>query len=313
MQIKSIVHIIRGPFLFATLFLLSVSVSMGQPTNPENGGTRTMAGKTVLITGSTDGLGREVALRLGAFGAHVLVHGRSEQRGVEVVEAINNSGGSAKFYRADFGSLDNVRKLADAIARDHQHLNVLINNAGIGPGFAGGKRQLSDDGYEMIFQVNYLSHYLLTELLLPTLKASAPARIINVASGAQRPVNFDNVMLENRFSGGVAYSQSKLAQILHTFYLADLLEGTGVSINTLHPATMMDTTMVSQMNRPARTTVDEGARAVMNLVVSPELEGKTGLYFNRLSEDRAHDQAYDENARERLDTISRQLVNLPPR
>ncbi|MEX2354010.1 MAG: SDR family NAD(P)-dependent oxidoreductase [Gammaproteobacteria bacterium] len=272
-----------------------------------------MAGKTVLITGSTDGLGREVALRLGAMGAQVLVHGRNRVRGEEVVKAIQDSGGSARFYQADFASLDNVRKLAQAVIQDHPRLDVLINNAGIGSGFAGGNRQVSEDGYEMIFQVNYLSHYLLTDLLLPLLKASAPARIINVASGAQRPVDFDDVMLEDSFTGRNAYGQSKLAQILHTFHISEMLEGTDVTFNTLHPASMMDTTMVAQMDRPARTTVDEGARALMNLVVSRELEGRSGLYFRGLDEDTADDQAYDPEARERLDSLSRRLVGLPPR
>jgi NAD(P)-dependent dehydrogenase (short-subunit alcohol dehydrogenase family) len=272
-----------------------------------------MFGKTVLITGSTDGLGREVAFRLGAMGAHVLVHGRNASRGAEVVDAINKSRGSAQFYQADFASLANVRQLAEDIKRDHPRLHVLINNAGIGPGFAGGKRMLSEDSYETIFQVNYLAHYLLTDLLLPTLKDSAPARIINVASGAQRDIEFDNIMLEEGFSGSRAYAQSKLAQILHTFYYAEHLDGTGVTFNTLHPATMMDTTMVAQMDRPARTTVDEGADAVMNLVTSSDLAERSGLYFDGLEEDRADAQAYDPEAREILDIMTRMLVNLPPR
>ena len=116
-----------------------------------------MDGKTVLITGSTDGLGREVAIRLGMLGAHVLVHGRNAQRGAEVVETINNSTGSAQFYQADFGSLNNVRELANTVKRDHQKLHVLINNAGLGSGFAGGQRRVSQDGYEMVLQVNYLA------------------------------------------------------------------------------------------------------------------------------------------------------------
>lgn len=295
------------------LFILALPFAMGQQSTQINGDIQSMAGKTVLITGSTDGLGREVALRLGAMGAQVLVHGRSEPRGGEVVEAINNSGGSARFYQADFAALDDVRKLAQAVIQDHTRLDVLINNAGIGPGFAGGTRQVSEDGYEMIFQVNYLSHYLLTDLLLPFLQASAPSRIINVASGAQRAVDFDNAMLETGFSGRAAYGQSKLAQILHTFHYADMLDGTGVSFNTLHPASMMDTTMVAQMDRPARTTVDEGARALMNLVVSRDLEGRSGLYFRGLEEDTAHGQAYNAPARERLDSLSRRLTGLPPR
>jgi NAD(P)-dependent dehydrogenase (short-subunit alcohol dehydrogenase family) len=240
-----------------------------------------MAGKTVMITGSTDGLGREVAIRLGELGAHVLIHGRNSERGSEVEKIINDGPGSARFYQADFGALDNIRKLADDIKRDNEQLHILINNAGLGSGFAGGERRVSQDGYELVLQVNYLSHYLLTDLLLPLIKGSAPSRIINVASRAQSPVNFGDIMLEHYFSGRATYHRSKLAQVLHTFYTAELLEGTGVIFNTLHPASMMNTTMVSQMDRPARTTVDEGADAVMNLAASLSLEGRSGLYLTK--------------------------------
>lgn len=265
------------------------------------------AGKTILITGSTDGLGREVALRLGALGAHVLVHGRNAERGNAVVDEINASGGTAQLYLADLASLAAVRELADRILSEHDRLDMLINNAGIGSG--DGVRRESQDGYELIFQVNYLSHYLLTDLLLPLIRESAPARIINVASGAQRPLNFDDVMLTENYSGRAAYAQSKLAQILHTFDMAAKLPD-DITFNTLHPATMMDTTLVRNMNGEARTTVDEGANALMNLAVSPELDGHTGLYFNGLQETRAHSQAYDRKARQQLVELSRELVGL---
>jgi NAD(P)-dependent dehydrogenase (short-subunit alcohol dehydrogenase family) len=271
-----------------------------------------LQGKTVLITGSTDGLGREIAIRLGKLGAHVLIHGRNADRGAEVVDIINNGAGSAQFYQADFASLDNVRDLADAVLRDYKQLHLLINNAGLGSGFAGGERRVSQDGYEMVLQVNYLSHYLLTDLLLPLLKESEPSRIINVASRAQSPINFGDIMLEKYFSGRATYHRSKLAQVLHAFHYAELLQGSGVTFNALHPASMMDTTMVSQIG-PARTTVDEGATAVMHLAASPEMDGKTGLYFEGLNEGRADAQAYDQVAREELDKIARRLVDLPPR
>ncbi|MDT8427198.1 MAG: SDR family NAD(P)-dependent oxidoreductase [Pseudomonadales bacterium] len=266
-----------------------------------------MAGKTVLVTGSTDGMGREVAQRLGTLGAHVLVHGRNAVRGAEVVDIINAGPGSAQFYQADLGSLQQVRDLAAAVMRDHQQLHLLINNAGIASGFNNGQKGLSEDGYEMIFQVNYLSHYLLTDLLLPLLKRSAPARIVNVASGAQRPINFEEVFNPTDFDASAAYAHSKLAQILHTFHKAEELEGSGVTFNTLHPATMMDTTMVRQMGTP-RTTVDEGATALMNLAVGVSLEGRSGLYFNGLRESRANAQAYDRAARAELDALARRLT-----
>lgn len=273
--------------------------------------TLPMTGKTVLVTGSTDGMGREVAQRLGALGAHVLVHGRNAERGAEVVKAINAGPGSAQFYRADFGSLQEVRDLAAAVLRDHKQLHLLINNAGIASGFNSGQKALSKDGYEMIFQVNYLSHYLLTERLLPLLKSSAPARIVNVASGAQRPIDFVDVVNPANFNASAAYAHSKLAQILHTFHKSEELEGSGVTFNTLHPATMMDTNMVRQTGTP-RTTVDEGATALMNLAVGKALEGRSGLYFNGLRESRANAQAYDRAARIELDALARRLTGLAP-
>lgn len=269
-----------------------------------------MTGKTALVTGSTDGMGREVAVRLGELGAHVIVHGRNVQRGNEVVDTINAGPGRAEFQAADFANLDNVRDLAARIIRDHDELHLLINNAGIGWGFADGQRTESADGYEMIFQINYLAHYLLTDLLLPTLRASAPARIINVASGAQTPVDFDDIMLEAAFDGYRAYAQSKLAQVLHANHLSEALQGDDVTFNSLHPATMMETTMVEEIGSPARSTVDEGATALMNLAVSVDLAGRSGLYFNGLDETRANEQAYDRDARERLDALSRGLVGL---
>lgn len=303
----------RSARFYLAMVLCSIPLWFGSAMAQDTPPSPSMTGKTVLITGSTDGLGREVALRLGRLGAHVLVHGRNATRGAEVVAAIKADGGSAAFYQADLASLENVRGLAAAVMRDHPRLDMLINNAGLGSGLAGGQRQVSEDGYEMIFHVNYLSHYLLTELLLPALKAGAPSRVVNVASGAQRAVDFDDVMMEREFDSRAAYVQSKLAQILHAFYLAPLLEKDGITINALHPASLMNTTMVAQMQREPRSTVDEGASALMQLAVAPELQGRSGLYFRGLVEDRADAQAYDAAALEKLDELTRRLVGLPPR
>ncbi len=289
--------------LFAVAFSTSVLAQDSQAY-------MSMEGKVVLITGSTDGMGREVAQRIGDLGAHVIVHGRNEARGNEVVDAINSGAGTAEFIRADLGNLRDVRAMAAHVMQTHNELHLLINNAGIGSGFNDGQRTESDDGYEMVFQVNYLSHYLLTDLLLPSLRAGAPSRIVNVASGAQTPIDFDDVMLENDFDGRRAYAQSKLAQVLHTYHWAPKLEGDNITFTTLHPATMMDTTMVAMSGRPAQSSVDEGATALMNLAVGKAMEGKTGLYFNGLDQTRANAQAYDANARERLDALSRELVGL---
>ena len=298
--------------IIVSLFLLSLCVSTTSRAQ-DAGNYPDMSGKTILITGSTDGLGREVATRLGKLGAHMLIHGRNAERGAEVVAEISNNGGSAQFYQADFGSLDNVRKMAEAIKRDHPELDVLVNNAGLGSGFAGGERRESEDGYEMLFQVNYLAHYLLTELLLPTLMASVPSRIINIASRSQLAINFDDFNQENEHSGRTAYRISKLAQVMHTFSYAELLEGTGVTFNTLHPASRMGTTMVLQTPGPVRSTIDEGANVVMYVVTSPELEGRTGIYFEQYDEGRAHEQAYDKDARKLLDKMTRDLLGLPTR
>lgn len=265
--------------------------------------------EVILVTGSTSGLGREVALRLGRTGAHIIVHGRNVERGEEVVAAIEAEGaGTASFYAADLASLEEVRHLADIILREYDRLDVLINNAGIGRGADESIREVSEDGHELRFQVNYLSGFLLTRLLLPRIVESAPSRIINVASGAQAPIDFDNVMLEREYDGSRAYSQSKLAQVLFTFDLADELEGSGVLVNTLHPATLMPTTMVLERGAEPVSTVDEGADSVMNLVTAPDIG--SGRYFRGVEPVRAHDQAYDEEARAKLRSLSRELTGL---
>src|SRR5262252_541351 len=267
--------------------------------------------KTILITGSTDGVGRRVALALGAAGAKVLVHGRDWARAGEVMTAIREAGNPAAiFYPADLSSLRQVRELAVAVRRDHDQLDVLINNAGIGTASGGRQRRTSADGFELRFAVNYLAGFLLTRELLPLMRASAPARIVNVASAGQSPIDFDDVMLNPSYSGTRAYTQSKLAQVIFTFDLARELAGSGITVNCLHPASYMDTTMVRDSGVPPMSTVDEGAAAILNLAVSRELEARTGLYFNGQRPARAELQAYDEIATERLRALSFQLTGL---
>ena len=261
--------------------------------------------QVALVTGSTSGLGHELAIRLGSMGMHVIVHGRNRERGMEVVGAITSEGvGSARFYRADLASFEQVREFGEAVLRDYDRLDVLINNAGIAS--APNGRALSEDGHELIFQVNHLSHFLLTRMLLPRLLESAPSRIVNVSSGAQQPIDFDDVMLENGFSGGRAYAQSKLAQVLFTFDLAEELEGREVIVNALHPATYMDTPMVTRGGGTPRTTVAQGADAVMQLVTSPDIG--SGGYFSGLQRRRANAQAYDGEARAKLWRLSEELT-----
>src|SRR5215510_7038093 len=204
-----------------------------------------VAGKTILITGSTDGVGRHVALALAAAGAKVLVHGRNRARAERLLATMREGGqADAMFYEADLASLDNVRALVAAVRRDHQRLDVLVNNAGIGTASGGRQRRVSQDGYELRFAVNYLAGFLLARRLLPLITSSAPARIVNVASAGQSPIDFSDVMLASSYDGGRAYTQSKLAQVMFTFDLARELAGSGVTVNCLHPATYMDTTMV---------------------------------------------------------------------
>jgi len=270
-----------------------------------SGGTPDAAARVVLITGSTDGLGREVALELAGSDTHIIIHGRNRDRGMEVVQQIEEAGGSARFHQADLANLSDVRAFGEAVLREYDRLHVLVNNAGIWLTPEQGRR-VSADGHELHFAVNYLSHYLLTRMLLPLLVESAPARIVNVASAAQRPIDFDDVMLERDYSDGRGYAQSKLAQILFTVDLARELEGTGVTVNALHPATMMNTSMVLSRGAETRSSVDDGTDAVLNLIDTADLG--TGRYFNGTRPAQANAQAYDEDALRRLRRLSDELV-----
>ena len=266
---------------------------------------RNLAEATILVTGATDGLGKRVASALAGEGATLLLHGRKRERLQATMEEVSEQTGSEKLrsYLANFSSLDAVRKLAERILSDEDRLEVLINNAGI----IVQERKESEDGYELTFAVNYLSHYLLTRLLLPLLEYSSPSRIVNVASAGQSPVDFSNLMLEQGYDAMKAYSQSKLAQVMFTFELAERLADTGVSVNALHPASLMETKMVEETFGYTMSTVEEGAEATVHLAASPELEGVAGRYFDGKREARADRQAYDEEARQTLWELSEQL------
>jgi NAD(P)-dependent dehydrogenase (short-subunit alcohol dehydrogenase family) len=248
--------------------------------------------QTVLVTGSSDGLGRFVARELASRGAAVLVHGRNRAKTEAVAEEI---GGRALI--ADLASLEEVRRLAGEVGE----LDTLVNNAGV----YVEDRTLSADGFELTFAVNYLSHFLLTALLLPR----RPARIVNVASIGQIPIDWDDVMLERGYEPYRAYAQSKLAQVMHTFELAGRLDG-GTTVTALHPATLMDTNMVRQSSGRVMSTVEEGGEAVLRLVADPSLDGVTGRYFDGLSEATANTQAYDADARRRLWELSEEWAGL---
>jgi NAD(P)-dependent dehydrogenase (short-subunit alcohol dehydrogenase family) len=270
-----------------------------------------MAGKTVLITGSTDGVGRYVASELAREGAQVLIHGRDASRAKTLVDEIARGGHvRPTFYQADLSSLAGARQLASAVTADHKRLDVFISNAGIGSMNGGPQRQTSLDGHELRFAVNYLSGFLLAHLLLPLLKAAAPSRIVNVASLGQHPIDFDDVMITKSYSGSRAYAQSKLAQIMFTIDLAEELKGTGVTVNSLHPATYMNTTMVRAGGITPVSTVEEGGGAILHLATGDDVADKSGLFFNGMREARANPQAYDEAARRRLRKLSLELTGL---
>ncbi len=268
--------------------------------------------QAILVTGATDGLGRALATDLAQAGAKLLLHGRDDARGRDTVDEIRARTGSATlcWHRADLSSLDEVRDLARRIADEHDRLDVLVNNAGIGTTLPGGGRAESHDGYELRFAVNYLAPLLLTRLLQPLIVRSAPARVVNVSSAGQAPIDFDDVMLESRYDGVQAYCQSKLAQVMFTFDLADELREAGVTVNCLHPATYMPTKMVRAAGARPASSLEAGVAATLRLVADPALEGVTGRYFYREREARAHPQAYDRDARRRLRGLSERLAGL---
>ena len=269
--------------------------------------------QVILVTGATDGLGRGVAERLAAGGATVLVHGRDDARGDATIRDIRDATGNERlrWYRVDLASLADVRALAERVAAEEPRLDVLINNAGIGTTLPGdGARQVSADGYELRFQVNYLAHYLLTRLLLPVLERSAPARIVNVSSAGQAPIDFDDVMLERHYEGYLAYCRSKLAQIMFTVDLAVELADRGVTANALHPGTFMPTKIVTHAGVDPLTSLEQGVDATVGLATDPALDGVTGRYFDGRRESRPNPQAGDAAARRRLRELSDRLAGL---
>ena len=255
---------------------------------------RPLADQTILVTGSTDGHGRRVAEELARRGAAVVVHGRDPEK----TRAVASEIGAGSALVADLSSLGEVRRLAGAVGR----IDTLVNNAGI----VSPERRTSRDGHELTLAVNYLSHFLLTALLLDRLRE--PARIVNVASIGQAPFDFDDPMYERDYDGYGAYARSKLAQIIATFELADRLGDREVTVNALHPATLMDTKMVRETLGRPHTTVEEGAQATLHLVTDPALDGVSGRFFNGTREARANEQAYDPEARRRLWELSERLT-----
>ena len=266
-------------------------------------------GRTIVITGATNGLGRALAQHLAADTPRLILHGRDDAKGQKLLDELRPlAAGELEWRRADLASLDQVRGLARGLLEE-ERIDALVNNAGLGSHAPGeGERRESEDGYELRFAVNYLAPFLLTRELLPLIERSAPARIVNVASLGQAPIDFDDVMLERGYSGGRAYSQSKLALIMFTIDLAEELEGTGVTANSLHPATYMPTGMVRAAGVNPISSIEEGAEATLRLIEDPALETVSGRFFDGLAESTPHPQAADPEARRRLRELSERLV-----
>ena len=276
--------------------------------SPESAFTKPSPGqRVILVTGSTGGLGRETALALARQGDHVIIHGRNQQRATEVLREIVKDGrGSARFYRADLGSLRETKRLAEMILADYDRLDVLVNNAGVFlPNTA--TRQVTADGYELHFQVNYLAGYVLTNLLLPLLETSAPSRVVNVASG-QKPLDFEDLMLEKNYDGMEAYLRSKNAQIMMTFAMAPELAARNIAINALFPSGLMDTDMVIEAGFEPESSVETGRDALLQ-VINDDIG--TGKFFNVFEVGQAIPQASDADAQRKLLQASARLSSVP--
>jgi NAD(P)-dependent dehydrogenase (short-subunit alcohol dehydrogenase family) len=266
--------------------------------------------KIAVITGATDGMGRVVAPLLAKAGYFVVVQGRNETRGKAVVDEITNAGGEVRFMACNLASIDDVKRFAGDLNAEFGHIDVLINNAGVGTGPEGAPREVSADGLELRFAVNYLAGFLLTRLALEKVKAAAPARIVNVASAGQEPLDFSNLQLERDYSGYFAYCRSKVALIMFTLDLAEEVKDAGVIVNAMHPGAYMDTTMVREMKHEVVDSVDEGANFVLDLATHPKFDHVTGRYIDRGVDRRAEEQCHDREARRKLREISNKLAGL---
>jgi NAD(P)-dependent dehydrogenase (short-subunit alcohol dehydrogenase family) len=264
------------------------------------------AAPVVLITGATSGLGRYLAGQLAGSGGQVLVHGRDQGR---VADLTAELGGGARGYVADLASLGDVRDLAAQVRAEVPRLDVLVNNAGIGFGAPGEKRQLSADGHELRFAVNYLAPVLLTRLLMPLLTASAPSRIVNVGSLGQVPFDPADAGFEAGYNGVDAYRRSKLALAAFTFDLAGELAADQVTVNCLHPATFMNTAMVTLGGITPVSTVEQGGEATMRLISDPALDAVTGQFFDGLTTSRALPPAYDRQFRTQLGEVTDRILS----
>ncbi|MFW5729329.1 MAG: SDR family oxidoreductase [Spirochaetota bacterium] len=271
-----------------------------------------LSDKVVLVTGSTDGIGRETARILAERGAHVILHGRRENRCREAVKYIHRRVAEARldYIVLDLCEMNRIRSIGSMVGAVTNRLDVLINNAGVGPGQHGQEREVTPDGYELRFAVNHLAPFALTRELLPFLQAGGDVRIVNVTSAAQAPLDFDDLMMAGEFDPMRAYSRSKLAMVMFTIDLAAHLANSGITVNCLHPGSLLDTKMVRETFGAARGSAEVGARNEVYLATSPDLDGVTGEYFDEARRRRPHEQALDEAARRRLWEVSEELTGV---
>lgn len=277
----------------------------------------TMAGKVCLVTGTTSGIGKITALELARMGARVLMVCRDQERGQAVAREIIAASGndSVELLLADLSSQSSIRELAAQIHRRHDRLDVLVNNAGV----VLPRRSVSVDGIEATFATNHLGYFLLTTLLLDLLTASAPARIVNVSSAlhSRGKIDFNDLQGERSYTGGGAYNQSKLANVLFTYELARRLDGTGVTANCLHPGVVRTGLgrnatgrfkLLLTVVKPFLSSPEKGAETSVYLASSPEAEGVTGQYFVNKRTQRSSPESYDETVAHRLWQVSEQMT-----
>lgn len=267
--------------------------------------------RTILITGATDGLGRAVAIELANLEhTDLILHGRNRPRLDELARNLADGPADVRVVQADLAEMCQVHRLADEVSAMTDTLSVLVNNAGIGAGEPDGNdRRVTIDGNELRFAVNHLAAFALTERLLPLLDAGAPARVVNVASIGQAPVDLDDPTLARGYSGQRAYGQSKLAMITTGFVLAGRLDPNLVTVNSLHPATYMPTKMVLESVGHSIDTLEEGVNATVRLILDHDLDGVTGKFYDRTHESTALPEAYDSAIATRLWDISEGLTH----
>ena len=268
-----------------------------------------MNGEICLVTGATDGIGKVTARVLAERGATVIGVGRDAAKIEATIAEVGATPGTLEFLQADLSSQAQVRALAAEFKSKYAQLHILVNNAGA----LFTTYRESVDGIEMTFALNHLGYFLLTNLLLDTIKASAPARIINVASDAHEgsAINFDDLGQRQGYSGWSTYGASKLANILFTYELARRLAGTGVTVNTLHPGWVnTNFSAAAGLNMRGPLTSEEGADTQIWLATSTEVDGVTGKYFVRRHDTRSSKPSYDERIAQRLWDVSAEMVGL---